>query len=397
MLTPPDRIADLHRRLASAVRRDRLLSTACEIVAVPSPTGDAGRAADRLAQILKDDGFDVERHSAGHDGSPAVVARMESGVPGATLELNGHLDTVHLPFQPPAVDGALLRGSGACDMKGGLAAAVEALRALRDVGLPEAGAVMLVAEDLHEAPWGFGEQLDALIRQGIHGDAVLIPEPLSSHLPLAGRGAAVWKARIEREGETVHEVMRPPEAPSVLAAAADLVLELEALDAKLALDRHPIAGAPSVFVGQTHGGEIYNQLPRTAVVEGTRRWLAGSSATEVERDFRRLCDGVARRRGVSIHVEYRQIRGAFALDEGSRLVQAFDQASIAVRGKALERGAKPFVDDGNSFSALAGIPAITHGPRAGGQHTVHEWVEIDDLVRVAQLYALTAALFCSSQ
>ena len=52
------------------------------------------------------------------------------------------------------------------------------------------------------------------------------------------------------------------------------------------------------------------------------------------------------------------------------------------------------MDDGNSFYGLRRLPAITHGPRAGGQHTVHEWVEIDDLVRVAHLYALTAAAYC---
>jgi acetylornithine deacetylase/succinyl-diaminopimelate desuccinylase-like protein len=57
-------------------------------------------------------------------------------------------------------------------------------------------------------------------------------------------------------------------------------------------------------------------------------------------------------------------------------------------------GPKAFVDDGNSFYSIRGIPAITHGPRSGGQHTVNEWVSIDDLERVAHLYALTAALYC---
>ena len=71
--------------------------------------------------------------------------------------------------------------------------------------------------------------------------------------------------------------------------------------------------------------------------------------------------------------------------------------SAIAPARRLPEGAKPFVDDGNSFWALAGIPAITHGPRAGGQHTVSEWVEIDDLVRVAKLYAATAILFCQSQ
>ena len=71
--------------------------------------------------------------------SPAVVARLESGRAGRTLQWDGHLDTVHLPFVPPSVDGDNIRGSGACDMKGGVAAAVEALRVLRETGALTAG------------------------------------------------------------------------------------------------------------------------------------------------------------------------------------------------------------------------------------------------------------------
>ena len=56
--------------------------------------------------------------------------------------------------------------------------------------------------------------------------------------------------------------------------------------------------------------------------------------------------------------------------------------------------AKPFCDDGNTFWSLAKVPAITHGPRAGGAHTLNEWVSISDLVRVAKVYALTALEFC---
>ena len=39
----------------------RLLDTATALVAVPSPTRDAGAAADCLAAILAADGFEVER------------------------------------------------------------------------------------------------------------------------------------------------------------------------------------------------------------------------------------------------------------------------------------------------------------------------------------------------
>src|SRR5207247_719662 len=106
---------------------------------VPSWTGEGGAVADRLAQLLHDEGFTVERPAGGHPTAPAVVVRLRGGRPGPTLQFDGHLDTVHLPFVPPAVDGDNVRGSGACDMKGGVAAAVEALRVLRDTGVLEAG------------------------------------------------------------------------------------------------------------------------------------------------------------------------------------------------------------------------------------------------------------------
>ncbi|HZT80038.1 MAG TPA: M20/M25/M40 family metallo-hydrolase, partial [Gemmataceae bacterium] len=153
--TPP-----LVSRLRQAVNRNRLLETAVALVAVPSRTGEAGAAADRLAELLAADGFPVERPAAGYPKAPAVVVRFATGKPGRTLQFDGHLDTVHLPFVPPKVDGDRLTGSGSSDMKAGIAAMVEALRVLRDTGALPGGGILLTAHDLHEAPWGDGSQLD---------------------------------------------------------------------------------------------------------------------------------------------------------------------------------------------------------------------------------------------
>jgi acetylornithine deacetylase/succinyl-diaminopimelate desuccinylase-like protein len=280
-------------------------------------------------------------------------------------------------------------------MKAGLAAAVEAVRALRDSGGLTAGSVLLTAHDLHEAPWGDGRQLDRLIKDGLHGDSVLIPEPLRDVLPIAGRGSATWKVTIGRNGPPVHEVMRPRDEPSVIAAAAGVVDRLRLLDLELSAQPHPICGAASVFVGQMHSGEIYNQYPQTAWLEGTRRWLPGADPAAVEQDFRARLAEFADLTRTTIHCDWILIRDAFALDPADSFVAAFQECYQATSGGTrLPTGPKPFVDDGNSFSALAGVPAITHGPRAGGQHTVSEWVEIDDLVRVAWLYAAIATVYC---
>ncbi len=389
-------ISSLRDRLRQAVNRTRLVQTAQQLVAVPSRTGEAGAAADCLAQLLIADGLGVQRVPAGHPAAPAVVVRLDSGRPGPTLQFDGHLDTVHLPFVPPACDGDLLTGSGACDMKGGLAAAVEAVRVLRDTNMLPAGSILLTAHDLHEAPWGVGQQLDQMIRDGIMGDAVLLPEPLFQHLPLCGRGAATWKAILRRQGPPVHEVMRPQEEPSVIAAGAELISRLVQLDRRLAQKQDPLAGRESVFIGQVHSGEIYNQYPQVCLLEGTRRWLPGVSRTEVEQEFRGLVEQSARDSGVQVDLDFLFIRDAFRLEPEGALVRAFQDAFQALNGQPLPIGPKMFVDDGNSFYGLKNIPAITHGPRSGGQHTVNEWVSISDLERVAALYALTAVLFCGA-
>lgn len=379
------------------IDRDRLVDTAVRLVAAPSPTGSARPALDVLAEILTADGFEVDRPDGGHPSAPAVVVRWSSGRPGRTLQFNGHLDTVHLPFVPPRVSGDLIEGSGASDMKSGTAAAVEALRALRDAGALPRGSILLTAHDLHEAPWGFGQQLDRLIAEGVVGDAVLIPEPFSDRLPVIGRGQACWKATIRRPGPPVHEVMRPPDEPSVLAAGADLIAGLGRLDRELSSQTDPIAGRASVFVGQFHGGEIFNQYPQTCFLEGTRRWLPGTDRHAVEREFRALFEDLARASGTTIDLDYQLVRDAYHLDQADPFVADFQAACREISGSPLPIGPKPFVDDGNCFSAGPKVPAITHGPRAGGQHTIEEWVSIDDLVRVARVYALTAVRYCGRE
>jgi acetylornithine deacetylase/succinyl-diaminopimelate desuccinylase-like protein len=129
-------------------------------------------------------------------------------------------------------------------------------------------------------------------------------------------------------------------------------------------------------------------------LEGTRRWLPGTKHADVERQLRSLFDNVAQATGTTISPELCLMRDAFLLDQKHPFVANFQDAYSTIVGQSLPIGAKPFCDDGNSFWALANVPAITHGPKAGGAHTLNEWVSISDLVRVAKLYALTALEFC---
>jgi acetylornithine deacetylase/succinyl-diaminopimelate desuccinylase-like protein len=387
--------ADVLDSISQAVSRSRLVDTAMRLCSVYSPTGSAGEVSDALAELLASEGFTVERYDAGWPAAPAVAARLNTGKPGRTLQFNGHLDTVHLPFVKPAVSGDRMTGSGSADMKAGTAAAVEALFALRDSGVLPGGGILLTAHDLHEAPWGDGSQLDRLIDDGVRGDAALIPEYLCDTLAIAGRGQATFRATIRRAGLPVHEVMRDADDPNVIAVGAELVRRLVAWNEQLSSDRDPVAGAQSAFVGQLHAGEIYNQSPNECWLEGTRRWLPRMKAMEVEAEFRRLIDNLAASSRTTIELRYQVVRDAFRLPLEDPLVAAFDAAFVATGQQPLPRGAKRFVDDGSSFWARAGMAAITHGPQGGGAHTLEEWISIPELVRVAKLYAAIAVEYCT--
>lgn len=390
-MTIPDSVI---KTLRGAIRPERLLDTARRLIEVPSPTRSGGAVADRLADILAADGFAVSRPPAGWPQAPAVVARFATQKPGHTLQFDGHLDTVHLPFVPPRLESGVLYGSGAADMKGGIAAACEAMRALWETGVLQTGSVLLTAHDLHECPWGDGSQVDRLMDDGVVGDAVLLPEYVSDCLPVVGRGLAVIEARIGRDGVPVHEVLGGIDQPDVIAAGAQLVCRCKERDRELARTVHPIAGRPSFFVGRVSAGEIYNQSPTEFQLAGTRRWLPGTSRVEVEREYFDMLAGVASQTGTRIDGAFTVARDAFQLDGGHPIVEAFHSGYEAVTGRRLPVGAKPFVDDGNSFASRGRLAAISHGPRAYGAHTLNESVTVDELTRVALVYALTAVVFC---
>ncbi len=385
---------DIVKAIQQGVQPDRLLDTAMRLIREPSPTRDAGKALDALATVLAREGFVVQRPEADWAPAPAVVTRHETGVPGPALQFDCHLDTVHLPFVPPRVEDGVLYGSGASDMKGGTAAAVEALCVLRDTGVLAHGAVLLTAHDHHEGPWGDKRQVRALIRDGMVGNAVLLPEYFCKWIPVAGKGMAIFKVTLQRDLAPMHEIHKPPDCPDPIAAGVDLVTRLQALGVRLQSVPPAAAGRDSLFVGQIHAGEIYNQSPRACQVEGTRRWTEPGAGEAARAELQRLIAQCAQEHGVGATLEWELQGDAMRLSEHSEFVQAFQSAYRAETGTVLPFGDKPFIDDGNLYAAWAHIPAITHGPDARGAHTMHEAVPVAELARVARVYALTAIAFC---
>jgi acetylornithine deacetylase/succinyl-diaminopimelate desuccinylase-like protein len=369
-----------------SVSAERVRDLTLELVAIESPTGDTAEVARLYAQRLEEIGLEVEVLDERFPRTPIVIGRLRGAEPGPTIVLNGHLDTVPIPHDPPRLENGSIYGRGSADMKGACAAAAEAVRVFAEGG-PFKGEVVVVAIGLHEAPGGRGEDLTYLLGEhGFTADLAVVCE-LSDEgqVAVAHMGQATAEITVSRPGMPTHELRTEPGTPHPLVAAAQVVDAIAARSQELAADEHPWVGAETYFVGELHGGDFYNRFPTTCRIVGTRRWMPGNTLEAVDAEYRELLARVAEQTGCAIDLELKLVRGAYEIDEQHELLHALEDAYREVTGRELERVGMKVVADGAMFAA-AGIPTVYHGPVGSGAHADVEFMPVDELVRAAEVY-----------
>lgn len=367
-----------------SVSAERLRDLTLELVEVPSPTGDTAAVARLYARRLEEIGMEVELLDDVFPATPTVIGRLRGSRPGPTIVLNGHLDTVPIPHDPPRLEGGAIHGRGAADMKGACAAALEAVRVLAEQ--PFGGEVVIVAIGLHEAPSGRGQDLTHLLQErGFRADMAVVCELSGRDVAVAHMGQATAEITISRPGIPTHELQTPAGTPHPLLAAGEVIAAVAKRAQELAAEEHPWVGAETYFVGEVHGGDFYNRFATTCRIVGTRRWAPGNTLAAVESEYRALLDAVAARTGCSIELDLKLVRGAYEIDVEHPLLRALQAAHLEVTGAALEPVGVKVVADGAIFAA-AGIPTVYHGPVGSGAHSDVEFMPVEELVRAAGVY-----------
>jgi acetylornithine deacetylase len=364
----------------------RLAELTLELVEVESPTGETRDVAALYAQRLEERGMEVEVQRDVFPATPIVIGRLRGDRPGPTVVLNGHLDTVPIPHDGPArIENGRVYGRGSADMKGALACAAEAARALSESG-GFAGELAVVAIGLHEAPGGRGEDLTHLLANGFSADYAVVCELTQpGKVVVSHMGQATAEVTISRPGMPTHELQTPPGTPHPLLAAGRVIEAIRARTEELSESKHPWVGAETYFLGEVHGGDFYNRYPSSCRLVGTRRWAPGNTLEAVEAEYRALLEPVAAETGCTIDLDLRLVRGAYEIDPDHELVAALRDAHREVTGGTLEPAGWKVVADGALWSA-AGIPTVYHGPVGAGAHADVEYMEIAELVRAASVY-----------
>lgn len=358
----------------------------CQMIDIPSVSGDEGPLADAVEAALRDAGFgSVPALEILRDGD-AVCARTRLGLPQRVV-LAGHLDTVpiadNVPGRTEIRDGVeVVWGRGSVDMLGGCAAALAL--ACEAGPLIAAGAHAALMADVtwifydHEEVASHLNGLGRIERnhpQWLAGDLALLGEPTAAHVEGGCNGTLRVIARLS--GRAAHSA-RAWMGVNAIHAMAPVIERIAAYGNPVELV-DGLEFRESLSVVRVEGGIANNVIPEAASMTVNYRFAPSKRADDALAWVRSLFEGT----GATIEVD--------DLCEGARpgadspVAERFLTVArriAAERGTELRLSAKVGWTDVARFTQV-GVPAMNFGP--GDPllaHTRDEHAPVSDIVRV---------------
>jgi putative selenium metabolism hydrolase len=224
-------------------RRGEAVSFLQDLIRAPSPSRQEAEAARVVADQMRAMAFDQVKI----DELSNALGTIKGSGGGRTLLLNGHLDHVPVgdmvdPYSGRIMDGVqfgvegeVVFGRGASDMKGAVAAMVIAGAVLKDLGVDLKGGFKVAAVAMEEVG-GVGTQ--ETIEDGFLGDVVVIGEATNMEIALGHRGGAGTSVVVR--GRSCH-ASAPERGVNALYKAADLIARIRS-DLIPRLPDNPIYG-----------------------------------------------------------------------------------------------------------------------------------------------------------
>lgn len=375
--------------IAALIDRDRLIGRLETLVRTPSenPPGEEAEAARVVANYCEALGLDVSSHEL-EPGRPSVVAKRVFG-DGPTLCFCSHVDVVpagehalwaHPPYAATIVDGHM-HGRGSSDAKGPIAAALEAVEALRVLGT-DLGGTLELALVADEEAMGF-KGAGFLVEQNVVSpDYTIVGEPTRLRIVRAQRGPC-WM-RIITRGVAVHG-SAPERGVSAIKHMAEIISHLEETLPDIT---HEVVGGPSINVGTIHGGTKVNIVPAYCVAEVDRRSIPGETKESVVASVQAAID-IAKLKypDIDATIELPIYGKPFEVRDDSAVLASMIEAVSETTGSDAEVMGFRGSSDARFF-AEAGSDVVVCGPGdIGVAHTAHEYIDLAELEQGAVAYA----------
>ena len=338
-----------------------------------------------------------------------VIGRLPGSQPNPLMHFNGHMDVVPVspgwstdPFGGEVREGRIY-GRGASDMKGGLAAQVYAIEAIRRAGLRLQGTVEQSGVVDEESTGTRNAGMGLLVERGyIHPDKttyVVITEPLNADNICLGHRGAIW-GEITTFGRQSHS-STPERGVNAIEQMADFIHEANHVLLPQLCQRinsepvvPPSANAASLAFNTISGGTNVNSVPDRCTVSFDRRLVMDERLDEARREILALLERLASAQpGFRYEYVERYATNPTWVRADTPLVQAFTTALQTVLGRTPGYVCSPGTDDQRFVVQNANIEqCIVYGPGEIIQtHIIDESLAITDLLTAIQVMALAAA------
>jgi acetylornithine deacetylase len=402
---------------APVIDTERLVDDLRALVRIPSITGSEERVVEWAAEALRELGLDVEliapdpaRIRADPDwpgqemdrtALPVVIGR--AGLAGGRrVILSGHLDVV--PPGDPATwtvdpwgaevrDGRLY-GRGACDMKGGVAAILGAVRALRSSGRLDHldGELMVVLVPSEEDG---GQGTLAAIRAGASADLAIITEPSTLDVVVAHAGAITFRLTVP--GRAAHASQRR-EGVSALDKLFLLTRALEADETRRNdAETDPLMTALGLpyptIVGIVSGGEWASTVLDKVTADGRYGVRLGQSAADAEAELRAAisaacaADEFLRDHPATVEITGGRFGSARVASDHPLPVGLADVVE-ELTGRRPALLGEPYGADMQMFVNVGATPCVIFGPGdVRVAHSADEYVPLDEVETCARVLA----------
>jgi acetylornithine deacetylase len=429
-------MADGHAacRVAGAVGElhDRLVQTISEMVQIPSentpPVGSelaCQRYVDnRLTRLgLKSELYKltsvagltrhpVFRHDREYSDRPNVAAVWPGTGGGKSLLLSGHIDTVPRgseswsrdPFSAE-IEGHRLYGLGSNDMKGGIAAMLVAVEAIKNAGVRLRGD-LLVETVVDEEFGGVNGTLAARLR-GHNADAAIICEPSQLMICPAQMGGRIVHITLRSDsGGIIREGEPPPAVSDQLYYLLGQIKEF-ARERKIRAPFHRLYSGSSdpapVWVTKIYSGGWGPKepvtLPMACRVELYWQSMPGEELEEIDREFFTWLDEMISSRpdlfAIKPEINFPMVGlPGSAIDDRHDLVTTLSETFEQVTAREAQVRGIPAPCDMFVFHQHFNVPAVLFGPRGGNTHAPDEWVELDSAFDTVKTLAQFICRWC---
>ncbi|MEH6827020.1 succinyl-diaminopimelate desuccinylase [Parasphingorhabdus sp.] len=370
------------------------LDLAKRLIAQPSITPATGSVFDEMEAMLAPLGFEISRFIAGdapedaeHGGPVENLFAIRRGpAESRHFAYAGHLDVVPPgqgwqtdPFVPE-IQGDLLYGRGAVDMKGSIAAFVSALHQLPD----DLGTISLIITGDEEGPARFGTValMDLMAERGITPDLCLVGEPTSVHrlgdmMKIGRRGSVnMWVTVHGMQGHVAY----PHNADNPITKLGKILSEIDAIQ----LDEGTDWFQPSniEFTDLHVGNPAHNVIPAKA--EG--RLSIRFNDRHTGESLSAMVQAIVERHGGALKPV---ISGEPFLTPPGEFSGIVADAIREVTGVEPELSTSGGTSDARFLAKI--MPVVEFGLCNATMHKLDEAVAVDDLEQLAKIFALIVA------